>query len=91
MGNSLFNRFGNTGNNSIGNSGNNILSYITQVQKNPEVILDILMQNGKINQQQYNELQQFKNNPKDIVYYLLNNGNPNQKNQMQQSINQIMK
>ena len=91
MGNSLFNRFGNMSNNSVGNSGSNILSYMAQIQKNPGVILDILMQNGKINQQQYNELQQFKNNPKDVVYYLLNNGNPNQKNQMQQSIDQFMK
>ena len=91
MGNPLFNRFGNMGNNSGGNHGNNILSQIAQIQKNPGAILDILMQNGKINQQQYNDLQQLKDNPQGIVNYLMNNGNPNQMNQVQQLVNQFMK
>ena len=90
MGNPLFNRFGNMSNN-VGNGGGNISSQIAQIQKNPGVILDILMQSGKINQQQYNDLQQFRNNPQGIVNYLMNNGNPNQMNQMQQLVNQFMK
>ena len=53
MPNPLFNRFGNMNQ----NSGGNILHQLAQIKKNPSAILDILLQNGKINQQQYNDLQ----------------------------------
>lgn len=79
MGNPLFNKFG--GNPIPGNSGNgfgNILSQFRMLQNDPGKILDILYQNGKISQQQYNELQPVRNNPQQIVNYLSQNGNENQ-------------
>lgn len=69
-------------------STNNIMSLIQQakqMENNPGQILDILMQKGKINQQQYNELQQYKNNPQQVVYYLMNHGNIGPMNQAQQT------
>lgn len=85
MANSLFNRFGNSSGvtnqnaniNNVGNNQNNqsnILSQLAKLKNNPGEILDILLQNGKINQQQYNELLPYKNRPELIGQYLLNNG-----------------
>ena len=83
MPNPLYNKFG-------GNrQPNNILSQLIQVQKNPAAILDILLQNGKINQQQYNDMKPFGNNPEQIVNYLVQHGNSNQINQATQMANQI--
>ena len=89
MPNPLFNRFGNAKQNNNYQYGNNIISQLAQVKKNPAAILDILLQNGKINQKQYNDLQPFKNNPQQIVNYLVQNGNANQINQAQQMAGQI--
>ncbi len=92
MPNPLFNRFGNIMNNKPNNyskGSGNILSQIAQLKKDPGCILDIMLQNGKINQQQYNELQLYRNNPEMIVKYLMNNGKANEINQAENAINQI--
>ena len=68
MANPLYNRYGN-GNN------NNILQQYQQVKNNPGMILDILLQNKKINYQQYSEMQSFKDNPQQIANYLINHAN----------------
>ena len=73
------------------NGGNNILSLIyqaKQMQNNPGQVLDILLYNNKIDQQQYNELQQYKNNPWQVFNYLMNHGNSNELNQAQQTADQ---
>lgn len=87
----LFNRFGGgmnmpngTNQNRNNQSNNNLLNQYLQLLKNPSGILDILMQNKKIDQQQYNDLQQYKNNPQQIANYLIQHGNANQINQAQQ-------
>ena len=87
MSTSLFNRFGNT--NQYGGFQNNILSQLALVKKNPGAILDILLQSGKINQQQYSDLQKYKNDPQAIVNYLIQNGNAGQINQAQRTAGQF--
>lgn len=72
MPNSLFNKYGNRG--MQGRPQNNILSQLMSLKNNPGGILDILLQNGRINQQQYTELQPYKNNPEAIGKYLINRG-----------------
>ena len=49
-------------------------SQLMSLRNNPGGILDILLQSGKINQQQYTELQPYKNNPEVIGKYLINRG-----------------
>lgn len=73
MANHLFNRFGAPQPQNNGLVG--LLTQYRQLQNNPGYILDILLNNGKINQMQYNELQKYKNNPVQIAQYLINNGN----------------
>lgn len=96
MSNPLFNKFG--GGNYYSppqrmmpqNSGNGLINLIRQykqIQNNPGAILDILLQNGKINQQQYNELQSVRNNPQQIFNYLSQHGNASQLNMAQQMFN----
>lgn len=80
MANPLFNRFGNFNNYQPRNNGNSILAQIAQLKRDPGSILDIMLNNGKINQQQYNELQQYRNNPEMIGKYLINNGKANEIN-----------
>ncbi len=57
------------------------------VKNNPGAILDILLQKGKINQQQYYELQQYKNNPEAIGRYLINSGYGDAINYAERQIN----
>ena len=83
MPNPLFNKFGNN-NASRGGGLLNILNQYKQIQNDPGKILDVLLNNGKINQQQYNELQPMRNDPKQIFTYLSQHGNANQLNQAQQ-------
>ena len=91
----LFNRFGGgyQPNNQTGGMNNfgggivNALKQYRQLQNNPGAILDILLQNGKINNQQYNELQPIRNDPQQIVNYLVQHGNASQINQAQQIAN----
>lgn len=87
MPNSLFNRFGNQ--NKIGNNTGGILSQLIQIRKNPGYILDILLQNRKITQQQYDDLQTYRNNPEAIGKYLINNGKGNEIRQAEQLANTI--
>ena len=89
----LFNRFGNFGGRQNyqppRNPGNNILHQLAMLKNNPGAILDILLQNGKINQQQYSELQQYKNNPSAIGNYLINHGKQNEIYQAEQEARSI--
>lgn len=90
MSNPLFNRFGNTSmSNNSGNKLLSILSQYKQIQNDPGKILDVLLNSGKINQQQYNDLQPLRNNPKQIVEYLSRNGNANQIDQAQRIARQF--
>lgn len=86
---SLFNRFGNANQNYQRNNSGNIISQLAQVKKDPGAILDILLRNGKINQQQYNDLQQYRNNPEMIGQYLINHGRANEIGQAEQQANQM--
>ena len=88
MSTSLFNRFGQPGN-MCQNYGNDIRSQLVQAMKNPAIVLDILLQRGKINQQQYNAMYQYRNNPEMIYKYLFNNGNANELKQAEQDAGQI--
>lgn len=89
MANPLFNKFNNQS--SFGGGGIwNVINQYRQIQNDPGKILDVLLNNGKINQQQYNDLQPIRNNPQQIINYLSRNGsNANQLNQASQFANQI--
>lgn len=76
--------------NGYGNNVSTIMSQVRQCQQNPNAILDILAQNGKINQQQYQELQQYNGNAQQIANYLMNHGCANQINQIMQQIGMNM-
>ena len=67
----------------------NILSQLRQVQQNPGAILDIMLQNGRITQQQYQEMQQYKDNPQMLVQYLMQHGHASEINQAQQQANNL--
>lgn len=92
MSNPLFNRFGGNqyqaqpprGNGMLG-----LLSQFRQLQNDPGKILDVLLGSGKINQQQYNELQPVRNNPQQILNYLASHGNSTQINQATQMASQL--
>ena len=87
MMNPLYNRYGGGSSYIPQNKNNNfvnLLKQFSQVQRNPSAILDILLNNGKINQQQYNDLQPYRNNPQQIFNYLMNNGKANELNIAQQ-------
>ncbi len=83
----LFNKFGNRNYNQP--RGNNILAQLIQAKNNPGYILDILLQNNKINQQQYNELQPYKNNPEMIGRYLINHGKAEEINRAEYDANRM--
>lgn len=92
MATSLFNRFGNPGwqqNYQPQRNSTNILHQLAMLKNNPGAILDILLQNGKINQQQYSELQQYKNNPQAIGNYLISHGKQNEIYQAEQDAKSI--
>lgn len=87
MANPLFNRFGNIS--QANNSNKNIFSQLAQLKRDPGSILDIMLSNGKINQQQYNDLQQYRSNPEMICKYLINNGKADEINNAERVVNQI--
>ena len=87
MPNYLFQRYGNMG--VQYNKQNNLLQQFAQLKSNPGGILDILLQSGKINQQQYTELQPYKNNPEAIGRYLINSGNAGEISQAERMANSI--
>lgn len=72
----------------------NLLQQIQMLKNNPSGIGQILYQNGKINQQQFGEIQKMTS-PEQITNYLLNNNVMNNqqfnqlKNQAMQLMNQI--
>ena len=83
MANSIYNKYRNISQNIPRPPQNNIMNLISQlrqVQQNHGHILDILLESGKINQQQYQELQPYKDNPQQIYNYLCNCGNTNELN-----------
>lgn len=90
---SLFNFLGNgIGNRNVNqnyqrNNSGNIISQLAQVKKDPGAILDILLMNGKIDQAQYNDLQQYRNNPEMIGQYLINHGKANEIGYAEQQAN----
>lgn len=95
MPNSLFNRFGNIGmrrNQQMPSQRpqNNILSQLMSLRNNPGGILDILLQSGKINQQQYTELQPYRNNPEAIGKYLIRSGNGGEISKAEQQANTMV-
>ena len=83
---SLYKKFGN---NNPPRNNNNILLQLLQLQNNPGGILDILLRNGKINQQQYNDLQRYRNNPEAIGRYLINAGKGNELSQAEKTAKQM--
>lgn len=91
MNGSLFDQFKNISSPMQQNAQPNILAQYMQLQNNPGGIIDILLQNGKINQAQYNDLQKYKNNPQMICAYLMNNGNNGQLNQIISGLNNMKK
>lgn len=97
MANSLYNELNNVRNNMFNrgyqqpprNNVMNIMAQLRQVQQDPGTILDIMLQNGKISQQQYQEMQPIRNNLPAIGQYLINHGYANEISQAQQQINNI--
>lgn len=73
MSNPLFNKFGPSQNYSRMNPLQ-MANLFRQVQSNPSKITDLLLQNGRINKQQYDDMQKFGGNPEAIAKYLLENG-----------------
>ena len=91
MGNTLFDRFG--GNAGIPQRNNNpmlnainMVQLFRQIQNDPSKIADLLLNNGKITQDQYNEIQKFNGNPELIGRYLMQSGT-----MTQQDINNIQR
>lgn len=92
MSNPLFSRFGNNHNATNTNNGLlNILNQYKQIQNDPGKILDVLLNNGKITQQQYSDLQPIRSDPRQIVEYLSQHGNADQINRVAQLLKQFNK
>ena len=68
----------------------NLAYQVAMLKNNPGYILDILLQNRKINQVQYNELQPYKNDPEAIGRYLINSGKQGEINQAEQTANNMI-
>lgn len=71
----------------MNNNNNNFYDQLQMVKRDSGAILDILLQNEKINNQQYMELQPYRNNPAMIVNYLMNHGYADQINAMANRMN----
>lgn len=67
--NSLFSRGNPQANNAL-----NVANIVNQVRTNPAQLPQLLLNNNRINQQQYNDLQQFNGNINQIANYLVANG-----------------
>lgn len=70
---------------------NNLLQMAMQIKNNPNQLTQMLYQSGKINQEQFSQLQ--GKSPSEIGNYLLNNnilGNE-QFNQLKSQVQQILK
>lgn len=57
-----------------------IMQYVNTLKQNPNQMSQFLLNQGKINRQQYDEIQQMGigNNPQAIGQYLMNHGMMNQ-------------
>lgn len=86
---SLFQRFNALNQQANTGGQRNMLSQFMNLKNNPSQIVDMLLQSGKITQQQYAELQQYKNNPEQIGMYLMNHGAAPQLNYLIQQLNNI--
>lgn len=65
--------FGMMGGSNVGNMMQ-MINQIRQARQNPNILADILMQNGKINQNQYDQIKQFNGDPQMIGQYLMQSG-----------------
>ena len=52
----------------------NMLQQIRTMQQNPNQLADLLFNNGKITEEQYEEIKQFNGNPQKIGEYLMRTG-----------------
>ena len=66
----------------------NVLQQIRNVQQNPNQLADLLLNSGKINQQQYEQIKTFNGNPQQIGEYLMRTGTLPQQ-QVQQMYNAV--
>ena len=80
MGNSLYNELNGVSHSYQQPQNNvmNIMAQLRQVQQNPGAILDIMLQKGRITQQQYQDMQSIRNNPQAVAQYLMNHGHANE-------------
>ena len=62
------------------------MRYVNQIRNNPNYMSQLLLQNGRINNQQYQEIQQLgiAGNPQAIGQYLMDHGMMN-KQQVQEA------
>lgn len=67
----------------------NMVQQIRNMQQNPNQLADLLMNSGKINQQQYEQIKQFNGNPQKIGEYLMQTGTMPQQ-QVQQAYQNIV-
>lgn len=77
MGNPLFNRFGGGIPQQNANPMVGALSAIKayrEIQNDPSKICDLLLQRGKITQNQYNEMKKLNGNPELMARYLMQSG-----------------
>lgn len=51
-----------------------MIQTIRQAQQNPNMLADMLFNNGKINQSQYDEIKKMNGNPQAIGQYLMQSG-----------------
>ena len=68
---------------------NNIIQLVSSIRKNPNQIGQILYQKGKINKEQFSDIQ--GKSPQEVGEYLLNNNilSNNVFNQLQQQVQQF--
>lgn len=71
-----FGRFGPTGRQNANPMLNaiNMAQMFRKIQNDPSQIADLLLNNGKITNEQYKDIQKFNGNPQLIVQYLLKDG-----------------
>lgn len=72
MSNPLFNRFVGQGNPM--SNAMQVANLFRQIQNDPSKITDLLLQKGRISEEQYKEMQKFGGNPRMMVQYLLGQG-----------------
>lgn len=72
MPNPLFNRFVGQGNPM--SNAMQVANLFRQIQNDPSKITDLLLQKGRISEEQYQEMQKFGGNPRMMVQYLLGQG-----------------